>query len=803
MLRSDPTNKESLGEELREARARINELEAALGNAEDRRAEEELVRTRNLLAQTSRMARVGGWEKNLPTGEDTWSEMTREIHEVGPDYVPSMESGIEFYQEGESRDTITRVVTRAIETGEPFDVELQIVTAKGNLRWVRALGNTEFEDGKCVRLYGTFQDIDDWKRVQGELRRNEGRLKAITENLGSTIIQSDRAGRIIFINHVMPGLSRSQVLASTVFDFVPPEQHPVVERALEAAFCHGETSTYESLGPGPDGQSRTYYVTVSPIFSEGEVISAVFLASDITERKQAERQTLESQQRLQTLFASSPDFFLLLDTEHRVRLINRTEDGLDQESVIGMPLFQLAAADEQARVKDLLDRVVLNAEKQQYNTVFERPDGSKVHFSSIAAPVVVDGQVTGTVISSRDITDRLRLENEKERLEEQFHQSQKMEAIGRLAGGVAHDFNNVLCAIIGNTELALADLTSANPLREPITEIAAAASRASDLTQQLLAFSRRQVIEPRVIDLSQQIEKLHPMLTRLIGEHIVLRTVAQPCAGRVRVDPAQIDQVVLNLAVNARDAMPDGGELLIETTDIRLDEAHPHQTPGTYVMLTVSDTGGGMDEETREKIFEPFFTTKQLGQGTGLGLATVFGIVSQNDGRIEVCSEPGQGTTFRVYFPHCPDPAEPVAPSQTPAPTGGGETVLLVEDEEIVRNLGVKLLRRLGYHVLATGSGGEALILAEKHEGPIDLLLTDVVMPIMNGDELADRLSEAQPGIKVLFMSGYPQDVIAHHGVLYEGVRFMPKPFTIDTLAAKVREVLDDPGLQGSSSRRS
>jgi PAS domain S-box-containing protein len=425
-----------------------------------------------------------------------------------------------------------------------------------------------------------------------------------------------------------------------------------------------------------------------------------------------------------------------------------------------------------------------------------RKDGTTI-FTSNHTKIVrgPDGQPDLIVGVTHDITERKRAEEEKARLEEQLRHSQKMEAIGRLAGGVAHDFNNVLCSITGHADLALLDLSAEDPLCKPMEQIAKAAGRAADLTRQLLAFSRKQVIAPKVVDLNHLIENLHPMLVRLIGEDIILRTVPQKRLGRVRVDPGQIEQVVLNLVINARDAMPGGGEVLIEAADVWLDdyycEKHAKATPGAYVMLAVSDTGFGMSAEIREKIFEPFFTTKQLGQGTGLGLATVFGIVEQSGGRIEVYSEPGKGSSFKVYFPRVADQAETLTRADVPAPLGGKETVLVVEDEEMVRSLAVKLLTRLGYEALAAGDGDEALVLAKHHEGPIDLLLTDVVMPHMNGRELAAKLAELRPGIKVLYTSGYTQNLIAHHGVLDEGVQLVAKPYSLNTLAARVREALD------------
>jgi CheY-like chemotaxis protein len=373
-----------------------------------------------------------------------------------------------------------------------------------------------------------------------------------------------------------------------------------------------------------------------------------------------------------------------------------------------------------------------------------------------------------------------------------------MEAIGQLAGGIAHDFNNLLTGITGNISLALLRLGDDHPLSDKLREIAGIAQRAANLTRQLLAFSRRQIIEPRVIDLSATIADLEGMLRRVIGEMVELEVSTEEGLGRVKVDPGQIEQIIVNLCVNARDAMIEGGVLAIRTANVELDEAysesHPDVEPGPYVMMSVSDTGCGMDAETQSHIFEPFFTTKPKDKGTGLGLSTVYGAVKQNRGSIEVCSEPDRGTTFKIYFPRID---EAVSRSSGSIPKvelpSGSETVLFVEDEVTVREAAIDILEYLGYRVLQAPNGIEALAVAEAHEGPIDLLMTDVIMPGMTGHELAGRLVQQYPELKVLFSSGYTSDVIGHHGVLDEGVNFISKPFTPQTLAGKLREVLDEP----------
>ncbi len=404
-------------------------------------------------------------------------------------------------------------------------------------------------------------------------------------------------------------------------------------------------------------------------------------------------------------------------------------------------------------------------------------------------------QMGSFIVRAKEREQRVLAEEEKAKLEEQYRHSQKMEAVGRLAGGVAHDFNNILCAITGNAGLALDSISKGDPLRELVEDISAAADRASGLTRQLLAFSRKQVIAPRVVDLRDLVYKTHSMLKRLIGEDIDLQFIAPEDLGRVKIDPTQVEQVLLNLAVNARDAMPEGGKLVIELAEVVLGEdyctTHAGTIPGHYVMLAVSDTGRGMSVEVRDKIFEPFFTTKELGQGSGFGLATVFGIVKQNHGRIEVYSEKGQGTSFKIYFPSITQKAQDLEELDVSEFVGGDETVLVVEDEDMVRKLAEKLLKRLGYEVLCAKSAADAVILSDTYDGTIHLLLTDVIMPGMNGRELATKLELARPQMKVLYTSGYTHNVIAHHGVLDEGVAFLSKPYSLETIASGVREVLD------------
>ena len=405
-------------------------------------------------------------------------------------------------------------------------------------------------------------------------------------------------------------------------------------------------------------------------------------------------------------------------------------------------------------------------------------------------------RVLGLVALHTDITERKHAEEDRAQLEAELHQAQKMESIGRLAGGVAHDFNNLLQAILGNVELALGQTQPGDVIHQDLVEVQNASLRAADLTHQLLAFARKQTIAPRLIDLNQTMEDMLAMLRRLVGDNVKLAWTPGVDLWPVRMDPAQTEQCLANLCVNSRDAIGGAGEIQIETRNVHVDELHASRhesfTPGDYVLLMVSDTGCGMGKETQERIFEPFFTTKDMGRGTGLGLSTVYGIVRQNHGHIAVYSEPGKGTTFRIYLPRTRS-VRTDAPEETPAAplVRGHETLLLVEDELAILKLTAKVLEQQGYTVLAANDPADAIQLARDHAGKIHLLLTDIVMPRMNGRELSERLKSIHPTLKCLFMSGYPANVIARQGILEEGVLFIQKPFSMADLNAKIRRALE------------
>lgn len=556
-------------------------------------------------------------------------------------------------------------------------------------------------------------------------------------------------------------------------------------------------------------QIRSLAITRTPKLNpEGAVEYVVCSAEDITDRKRAEGALRESHTFYQQLINSAYDgIFVCNKTGHYVLWNPAMERirGLRAEDVIGKhprDLFPFLGAQG---VIDLFERAMTGEFVATPDYLYTFPDGKDTAWATSEYVPLRDatGAVIGVIGTVRDVTERRKAQEERLRLEGQLAQAQKMESIGRLAGGVAHDFNNVLSVILGYGELITKDLAPDSPLRADVEEIVAAAERAKDLTGQLLAFSRKQVLDFKILDPAEVILGIEKMLRRLLGEDIAIEMSIRPGIGLVNADRSQLEQTLLNLCVNARDAMPEGGTLTIETAAVHLDEhyalSHPGVQPGPYILLSVSDTGCGMDEETRSQIFDPFFSTKEKGKGTGLGLATVFGIVKQHGGEIWVYSELGEGTTFKVYLPKVQGVVSRDEDEQTaPVIRGEGETILVVEDEDAVRTLACQMLSRLGYNVLESHNPEECLKYV-KREPHIDLLLTDVIMPHMNGRQICEQVAALAPDIAVLFMSGYTADVIAQHGVLDESIHFISKPFTEKALSRKIREVLDGRGEAGAN----
>ncbi|HUL29027.1 MAG TPA: PAS domain S-box protein [Thermodesulfobacteriota bacterium] len=532
-----------------------------------------------------------------------------------------------------------------------------------------------------------------------------------------------------------------------------------------------------------------------------QIAGAVANTQLYAERKQMADALQKSEERFRDLYDHAPLGYHEYDADGHITSVNRTileMLGYTAEEMIGKPMWSFNVEGDGIRRQVLGKLSGAAPPGRNLERVYRRKDGTTIPVL-IEDRLILDekGQIRGMRCTVQDITERKRAEEEKINLQEQLRQSQKMEAIGKLAGGVAHDFNNLLTVIHGYSELLLNSLEQDNEYRQDVQEIKRASERASSLTRQLLAFSRKQVLQPEVLDINLLVSNMDKMLRRMIGEDIELVTLLAKDLGRVKADPGQIEQVILNLAVNAKDAMRSGGKLTIETAAVTLDETYARShigiTPGNYLMLSMSDTGVGMTPETKGRIFEPFFTTKDKGKGTGLGLSTVYGIIQQSGGSIWVYSEPGLGTTFKIYLPAIEGDAEFFRPAAVSTKLlQGSETVLLVEDEEMVRKLACAVLEKYGYRVLEASSGDSALAVAQGQDGnPIHLMVTDVVMPGMSGRQLADHLVSLRPDLKVLYMSGYTDNAIVHHGVLDPGISYIQKPFTPDALASKVREVLD------------
>jgi two-component system cell cycle sensor histidine kinase/response regulator CckA len=593
------------------------------------------------------------------------------------------------------------------------------------------------------------------------------------------------------------GYSAAEALGRPATLIVPPEHHPSLG-ALIASVAAGQrvvAARVERMAKG--GRRFPVELTIVPLTDEtGLFLGGFALAREISDRLNIEARLRESRAFLEEAqaLAHIGSWEAWLDGSGRSEWSNESYRIFGVE--VGAPVsaatfYEAVHVDDRARHAEVSAAGMKASGSFALEHRIVRPLG-EVRWVRSEARLSKDGAghpiLLGTV---QDVTERRTLEG-------QLVRAQRMEAVGQLAGGVAHDFNNLLTPILSYASILLDDLSPDDPMRVELDEIRKAGERAAGLTSQLLAFSRQQVIERRIVDVNALVADLERMLLRVLGEHLELRTHLAPDLHHVLADPGQIEQIIVNLAVNARDAMPSGGKLVIETANVSLDEAftskHHGMQPGRYAMLAVTDTGSGMDATTLSRIFEPFFTTKERGRGTGLGLSTVYGIVKQSGGAVWVYSEVGHGTTFKVYLPaHAGEAAIAAAEVAPSSAAMRDETILLVEDEEIVRDVAHRILRRRGYRVLVARNGAEAISLAQAEEGPIHLLLTDVVMPGMSGRDAADRITSRRPDLKVLYMSGYTDNTVFAQGVHVESVSFLQKPFTPDSLAAKVHTVLQQP----------
>jgi len=673
-----------------------------------------------------------------------------------------------------------------------------------------------YENGQVVEVLCVGNDITERKLAEEALKESQQQLADIIDFLPDATFVIDRGGKVIAWNRAieqMTGTSAAQMLGKDDYEYALPfygERRPTLidlvlqpQPEIEQRYADLEKTatviTGEALIPTPGGGRVFLFETASPLFdSKGNVVGAIESIRDITTRKLAEDALRESEERFSKFFHASPIGNTIISvSDKRFTDVNDTFlrwSGYKREEVIGHTPFELAIWPDPEDTARMAEMMLEQGRIEDFETRSRKKSGD-IRDVVISADVIELSGHKYILGLAHDITEQKRAEEEKEKLEAQLFQAQKMESVGRLAGGVAHDFNNMLGVILGRAEMALNEGISSDKLRRNLHEILNAGRRSADLTRQLLAFARKQTTVPKTLDLNDTISGMLKMLRRLIGENIELLWAPGLDLWKVKIDPSQVDQILASLAVNARDAISGLGAITLRTDNVVIDDAnaaHPEFVPGDYVLLTVSDTGAGMSNEVLDKLFEPFFTTKEVGRGTGLGLSTVYGIVKQNDGFIYAASRPGKGATFKIYLPRLKTETAQVSSEDLAGRLSTGtETILLVEDDKAMLNLSSMMLQNLGYTVLAAQTPLRAIQLVEEHQGDLHLLLTDVVMPAMNGRELAEQLGALRPNLKCLYMSGHTANVIAHRGVLHEGVNFIQKPFQVSDLAAKVRQVLD------------
>jgi PAS domain S-box-containing protein len=655
-------------------------------------------------------------------------------------------------------------------------------------------------------IEGSVEDITERKQVEKALQASESRKDAILKSALDCVITIDHEGNIIDFNPAAEhtfGYASEDVVGKLMADLiVPPALRPQHKHGFASYLATGCTSVLgkrlEVTAMRADGSEIPVELTITAI---GELPQPTFTAfiRDLTESQRAEQELRESEERYRDLVENAHDLIYEHDLKGNYTSTNKAAEritGYSHEESINLNLSQSVAPEYLEKAKQMLRQKLAGERVTAYELEILAKDGRHVAVEVNTRLVLKDGVPVGVQGIARDITERKRLEKALRESEDQLRQSQKLEAIGQLAGGVAHDFNNLLTAINGYSALARRRIGDEHPISSYLEEISKAGDRAANLTRQLLAFGRKQLLQPLALNLNDIVSDMIKLLKRLIGEDVQLVTKPGANLKQIKADPGQLEQVLVNLVVNARDAMPQGGTITIETANTKLDGAYASRhlgvTPGAYVMLAVSDTGTGMDHPTQARIFEPFFTTKEIGKGTGLGLSTVYGIVRQSGGNVWVYSEPGKGTTFKVYLPQVEEEvAAPVEAKAVATIKRGSETVLLVEDEDMVRHLASELLEESGYIVLSANGGEEAISFAARHEARIDLLITDVVMPNISGKEVAEKLKKIHPETKVLFMSGYTDEAIVHHGIVDSDIAFIQKPFSEQALAQKIRDVLD------------
>ena len=752
------------------------------------------------------MARVLGFE--------TAKEAMEHYTDIGNQFYAHPQRRLDFF-------------TALRERGQVENFEFEEKGKNGRSVWLSMNARImEVTDDRTFVISGFLSDISERKRIEGALRQGEELQRKYLMAIPDLIVQTDLNNTILFVNEFTLGkftdLSKNHFIGRNIFEFIGAED-------LDRAQSNNSRMLKEELGPQEyrlkvdEDRSLDCEVNGEVLHDEaGKAVGVVYVIRDISERKKAQQALKESEERYKSFisqvsdavlrFELIPPMPLSLDGESQIdyiydksRLAECNDTFLkmyhvsDKDQVLGQSLLFFHHGRDNPQNRRMMKKFIESGYRIQ-GMISEEPDslGKLRFFSNNSLGIVEKGCLVRMWSTQTDITEQLGAEAEREKLQAQLLQAQKMESVGRLAGGVAHDFNNMLGVIQGYTDLSLIKIEPNHPVRGFLQQIRRAAERSSNLTRQLLAFARKQIVDPRLLDLNAVVEGMLSMLERLIGENIELIWRPGKDLLPVRIDPSQMDQILANLCVNSRDAINGHGHITIETEKIGRDFPRPpdfrefgkKSVAEEYVCLSISDDGCGMGQETQSHLFEPFFTTKEMGKGTGLGLATVYGIVKQNHGHIEVRSELGQGTRVEIYLPGQAGELKPDCKGKDERRVEAGQgVILLVEDEPAILEMTKVMLQEFGYHVLAAASPGQAIEIAKTSER-IDLLVTDVVMPGMNGRDLAQAVVSFWPGLKCLFMSGYSSDVIAPHGVLRSGMTFIEKPFDIEALAAKIKEVL-------------
>jgi PAS domain S-box-containing protein len=757
---------------------------------------EEVVAYRQRLADIEELAHLGSWSWTVATGVVEWSDEIYRIFGVTrEDFAPNIDRVMSLFHPEDRRLSET-ILANASQGPGGFTFNARIVRPDGEIRHAISTAGGHFAaDGKLERISGTIQDITDRKRAESDLAR-------ICEMSLDLICVAGASGYFKYVNpawHRTLGYTETELLSRPFIEFIHPDDHGKNDDEVASLLSGRKTVGFENRYLHKNGSVRIISWSATSMVNRRLLYC---IGRDVTEQKKAEERLKESEHRfalvVDGLNDGLVDWNIMTNKVYYSQQWKEMLGFADHEIGDSHKIWEERFHPEDAEPIWEAIQEYLRGETTELRLEhrLRHEDGSYRWF--LARGICVrdeEANPARLVVSHSEITDQVVMRTEQKRLQEQLQQSQKLESIGRLAGGVAHDFNNLLTVIQGYSEMVFESLDVTDPLRQDMIQVQNAVDSAASLTQQLLAFSRKQLVTPKLIDLNRTVSTAEKMIRRIIGENIDLTFKPGADLWQTKVDPGQVDQIIVNLAVNARDAMPGTGSLTLETSNVTLNEPCCHfclgPVSGDHVRLAVIDSGVGMEKEMLDKIFEPFFTTKGVGKGTGLGLSTITGIVHQANGHIMVRSTPGQGTAFVIHFPRAGNEDMEPQPEEATAATSGSETCLMVEDQEMVRDLAVRALRGQGYTVLEAESGIRALEAADKYADEIDLLITDVVLPGMNGKQLFERIRQLKPDLKVLYMSGYTENAIAHHGVLEPGANFLQKPFRPQELARRVRKILD------------